>query len=73
MPQPHQPLADLARISVRDEGVGLPLNFETSKRVGLGMRLTSALVKQTDAKLRIERHARGTEFVLDVLWGGDRG
>src|SRR5262249_12034919 len=56
----------IARISVRDEGVGLPLNLETSKRVGLGMGLTSALVKQSDAKLRIERHAPGTEFVLDV-------
>ena len=54
----------IARVSVRDEGVGLPVDFET-KRTGLGMRLTSALVKQTGAKLRIERRAPGTEFVLD--------
>jgi two-component sensor histidine kinase len=56
----------IARVSVRDEGVGLPLDFETKRGTGLGMRLTSALVKQTAAKLRIERRAPGTEFVLDV-------
>jgi two-component sensor histidine kinase len=33
---------------------------------GLGMRLIRALVQQTEAKLRIERHERGIEFVLDT-------
>ena len=44
---------------------GLPVDFATRKRVGLGMRLIHALVQQT-AKLRIERPERGTEFVLDI-------
>jgi two-component sensor histidine kinase len=46
--------------------VGLPVDFATRKRVGLGMRLIHALVQQTEAKLRIERPERGTEFVLDI-------
>ena len=58
--------ADVAQVSVRDEGVGLPVDFATRKRVGLGMRLIHALVQQTEAKLRIERPERGTEFVLDI-------
>jgi len=49
-----------------DEGVGPPVGFATRKRVGLGMRLIHALVQQTEAKLRIERPERGTEFVLDI-------
>jgi two-component sensor histidine kinase len=59
--------ADVVQVSVRDEGVGLPVDFATGKGVGLGMRLIRALVQQTEAKLRIERHERGTEFVLDIF------
>jgi two-component sensor histidine kinase len=57
---------ELARVSVRDEGVGLPADFETDKSGGLGMRLARALAQQTGAELRTERHARGTEFVLEI-------
>jgi two-component sensor histidine kinase len=57
---------ELARISVGDEGVGLPSDFESDKRVGFGMRVVKALTKQTRARLRIERRARGTEFVLEI-------
>jgi len=60
-----------AQVSVRDEGVGLPPDFEIDKRIGLGMRLIRALAKQARAQLRIERHARGTEFVLEIA--GDLG
>jgi two-component sensor histidine kinase len=62
---------DRAQISVRDEGAGLPPDFEIDKRVGLGMRLVGALTKQARARLSIERHARGTEFILEVA--GDLG
>lgn len=57
---------ELARVSVCDEGVGLPFDFESDKRVGFGMRVVKALAKQTRARLRIERRARGTEFVLEI-------
>jgi two-component sensor histidine kinase len=57
---------DVARLSVRDEGVGLPDDFETVRRSGLGMRLARALAKQTQAQLRITRLERGTEFILEI-------
>jgi two-component sensor histidine kinase len=57
---------DVAQVSVRDQGVGVPADFETSGHVGLGTRLVRALTKQTETKLRIERRARGTEFVLEI-------
>jgi two-component sensor histidine kinase len=54
------------QISVRDEGSGLPSDFEVTTKSGFGTRLIRALLKQINAQLRIERHPRGTEFVLDV-------
>jgi len=56
----------LAAISVRDEGSGLAPDFEITKGDGLGMRIVKALLKQTSGQLRVERHPRGTEFVLEV-------
>jgi two-component sensor histidine kinase len=58
--------AHTASISVRDEGVGLPAEFDVQNQMGLGMRLVMALTKQTHAQLRIERHPRGSEFVLEI-------
>jgi two-component sensor histidine kinase len=57
---------DLARVSVRDEGAGLPPDFEISTKRGLGMRLIRALAESLRAEVRIERQARGTEFVLEL-------
>ena len=51
-------------ISVRDEGVGLPPNFETTSRKGLGMRLINAFAAQLGGSLDIRRHDPGVEFVL---------
>jgi two-component sensor histidine kinase len=56
-----------AAVSVRDEGVGVSDDLENAKKNQLGMRLIAALAKQADAKSRIERHARGTEFILEFL------
>ena len=57
---------NVARISVRDEGLGLVPDFEVTKGNGFGMRLVNALAKQTHGQFRIERHPRGTEFILDI-------
>ena len=57
---------NVARISVRDEGLGLGPDFEVTKGHGFGMRLVKALAQQTHGQFRIERHARGTEFILDI-------
>jgi two-component sensor histidine kinase len=55
-----------ARISIRDEGLGLAPEFDVTKGNGFGMRLVRALTKQAHGQLRIERHPRGTEFILDI-------
>ncbi len=60
------PEGELASVSVRDAGVGLPADFDYIKSGRLGMRLTAALAKQTGARLRIERHTPGTEFILEL-------
>jgi two-component sensor histidine kinase len=57
---------EVAAVSVRDEGVGLPPDFESGKSAGLGTRLTTALAKQTGAQLRMERRLPGTEFILEI-------
>lgn len=57
---------NVARISVRDEGLGLGPDFEVTKGHGFGMRLVKALAQQTHGQFRIERHPRGTEFILDI-------
>ena len=60
-----------ARVSVNDEGAGLPPNFDIDKTVGLGMRLVKALAKSTKGELRIERRTPGTEFVLKIPLSSD--
>ena len=52
-----------ATISVRDEGVGLPVDFD-AKTGGLGMRLIEQFAKQLRGNLQILRRKPGTEFVL---------
>jgi two-component sensor histidine kinase len=51
-------------VSVRDEGMGLPPNFEATSRKGLGMRLINAFAGQLGGNLEIRRHNPGVEFVL---------
>jgi two-component sensor histidine kinase len=53
-------------ISVRDNGVGLPADFDLGKSRGLGMRIVGALSKQLHAAISHRRDADGTEFVLTV-------
>ena len=63
----------VAVVSVRDEGVGMPDDSETNEKDSLGKRLIAALAKQASAEWRIERHARGTEFILEIPLREDRG
>ncbi len=53
-------------ISVRDEGAGLPADFDPRKAKGLGMRIVSAFVSQLGAKLGVHALSPGTEFVLTI-------
>jgi two-component sensor histidine kinase len=62
---------DEARVSVNDEGAGLPPTFDIDKTVGLGMRLVKALAKSAKGELRIERRAPGTEFILKIPQSSD--
>jgi two-component sensor histidine kinase len=51
-------------VSVRDQGVGLPADFEATSRKGLGMRLINAFAAQLFGSLEVRRHDPGVEFVL---------
>jgi two-component sensor histidine kinase len=54
---------DVVAISVRDEGVGLPPDFDL--RSGhLGIRLVRSFAQQLGGELQLLRHDPGTEFVL---------
>lgn len=54
------------RVSVRDEGAGLPADFDPQKVKGLGMRIIFAFSQQLSSNLTVTRHPRGTEFVLTL-------
>jgi two-component sensor histidine kinase len=53
-------------ITVRDEGVGLPANFELEGGRRLGMRLVTAFTEQLKGKLQVIRREPGTEFVVTI-------
>jgi len=48
---------------IRDNGIGLPENFDTKKAKTLGITLVQGLVKQLRGKLEIECH-QGTQFKI---------
>lgn len=53
-------------ISVRDEGDGLPADFDLDRPKGLGMRIVAAFVQQLGGTLAIRPHDPGTEFVVTI-------
>jgi two-component sensor histidine kinase len=55
---------DTIVLSVRDEGQGLPANFELGSAPGLGMRILSAFSRQLNATVEVRRLDPGTEFVV---------
>jgi two-component sensor histidine kinase len=57
---------DTIELSVRDEGQGLPADFEPHSAPGLGMRIVRALSKQLNAAIQVRRLNPGTEFVATV-------
>jgi two-component sensor histidine kinase len=54
-------------ISVRDEGAGLPPDFDMHKAKGLGMRIVTTFAKQVNATIAVHSRVPGTEFVLSML------
>jgi two-component sensor histidine kinase len=53
-------------ITVRDEGIGLPEDFDAKTGRRLGMRLVNAFTQQLRGELQILRRNPGTEFVLAI-------
>lgn len=53
-------------LTVKDEGVGLPADFDLKTGRRLGMRLVNAFTQQLHGDLQIVRRNPGTEFVLAI-------
>jgi len=53
------------RLSVSDEGDGLPKNFSASSKKSLGMRAIEALARQLDGRLLIEPGPGGATFAVE--------
>jgi two-component sensor histidine kinase len=51
---------------VRDEGAGLPADFDPRSATGLGMRIVRALSQQLGAEIAIRRLDPGTELVVSI-------
>jgi two-component sensor histidine kinase len=58
--------ANTALVSVRDDGVGFPPDFNMGKSKGLGMRIVAALAGQLGAKITRADRVEGNEFVISV-------
>jgi two-component sensor histidine kinase len=58
--------ANTALVSVRDDGIGLPADFDLSKSKGLGMQIVTALTKQLGADISRNPRVDGNEFVVLV-------
>lgn len=57
---------DALVIAVRDEGEGLPADFDLARPKGLGMRLVMAFVGQLGGTLAVHVRDPGTEFVVTI-------
>jgi two-component sensor histidine kinase len=53
-------------LSVRDDGDGLPKDFEIKKSKGLGMKLVTALVSQTGGTITAADNQGGAEFIAVI-------
>ena len=56
-------------VSVRDEGIGLPTDFNLRNAKGLGMRIISSFVQQLNARIEVRAEHPGTEFLLSIPLG----
>jgi two-component sensor histidine kinase len=57
---------DTIELTVRDEGAGLPAEFDPRIATGLGMRIVQAFSKQLNAEITVRRLDPGTEFVVSM-------
>ena len=62
---------ETVRLTVRDQGKGLPTAFDIERSGGLGLKIVRALLTQTGATLSIHRHQPGSEFVIDFPMQAD--
>jgi two-component sensor histidine kinase len=53
-------------ISVRDQGIGLPEDFDPNRPKGLGMRIIRLLVQQLSGSMVVHKHDPGTEFLITL-------
>ena len=53
-------------LSIRDQGEGLPADFDPRSAAGLGMRIVRAFSQQLNAEIAVRRLDPGTEFVVSV-------
>lgn len=53
-------------LSIKDNGVGLPRDFDFENLNTLGMDLVKSLIKQIDGELEIKRE-KGTQFIIKFL------
>src|SRR5580704_10888823 len=53
-------------ISVRDEGLGLPPDFDLRKAKGLGMRIINSFSRQLNGTLTVGARNPGTEFIVTI-------
>lgn len=60
---------DTVSVSIEDDGVGLPDQFDHATSDGYGMRIVNALVHQLEGEMRVERLEPGTRFEVLVPVG----
>jgi two-component sensor histidine kinase len=53
-------------VSVRDDGDGLPENFDIATSQGFGMTIIRAFLQQSGAKLIVRRLSPGSEFLVNI-------
>jgi len=58
--------AEMVVLAVRDDGAGLPPDFEFQNRKSLGMRMISAFAQQLGAQVIINRLSPGTEITVSL-------
>jgi two-component sensor histidine kinase len=58
--------SDDAVLSVRDEGTGLPADFDFRKGSSLGMRIIAAFAQQLGGAVEMHRLSPGTKFVVTI-------
>jgi two-component sensor histidine kinase len=57
-------------VSVRDEGIGLPADFDVKTGRRLGMRLVKAFTEQLRGELQVVRREPGTELAITIPGNG---